>query len=927
MAVDENGAPFGESARRQSRMSRRVHVPSEANEGYDSWSYLLQCVRQSTYSPLLHDSAVMGFGDYYSCGHGSDSVELHEDLVMARDVSGDVRRRRGSRRNQARVVEQRNDSGRINDDLVKEDKSKRNVEYSTILKHTERLIKYDLFPLFEGWFENYFRNYMRKVIIPKFWSYFEKTEEETLKSTPSEAYLYIENRFANACLEIFASLQPFSPYLDALKSVHGVKDGHTFQRKVDGHSGFEDPSVSGSDSLSQFGSYKEVINSCFVDSTPKEFSQILQYFFLGSYQCFLCAHKPRKTDSDEELESSDCDESGSEEVTLSGTKICVWDKDSDQLKRRLAVFDRVCKTFCSLGLMHSIGEPIFASVIQQEITSHIRSQCKDNFETSLLEPSLEWLNSCVLNWLSTLLNCSPDSSVYVQWKARLEFYTFKTIADCRIEQMFDIIIDFPDSEPALADLKKCLENIDHKDHLTNSLRNAFIKRLLHPGANTVDIITQYISAIKSLRIVDPEAIVLNVVCEPVREYLRKREDTVRCIVGNLIDNNSALMEDIEPNSGEIIGEDALEDDFEISNEAGLQSLRDWTPDPVESLYTKNYKCGGRKSDILSMLVNIYGSKERFVTEYRTLLADRLLSDPNVETEKEIRNLELIKLRFGESNLHHCDVMLKDITDSRRLNGTLRKNQQSLSLGRHEQTKVEGPKWEDVFFVTVLSRLFWPTFRDENIVVPRKIQSMMTNYEKTFALNKPSRTLEWKSHLGTVDLDLHFDSNTVSLTVSPFLACVILAFEDKDTWKIEELSRELGVVPNSLKKKMGFWLNSGVIKEVKAGIYKLVDCSEEKGFKDKDFQASSQMNHAGDNEQSALVSKVEAESEEMNVYWSFIVGMLTNLDTLPLDRIHMMLEMFVQDRVICTKEQLKSYLDQMVSEDKLISTGGMYSLPG
>lgn len=61
-----------------------------------------------------------------------------------------------------------------------------------------------------------------------------------------------------------------------------------------------------------------------------------------------------------------------------------------------------------------------------------------------------------------------------------------------------------------------------------------------------------------------------------------------------------------------------------------------------------------------MLVNVYGSKELFVNEYRTLLADRLLTQYSCDTEKEIRYLELLKLRFGDSQLHYCEVKIKTI---------------------------------------------------------------------------------------------------------------------------------------------------------------------------------------------------------------------------------------------------------------------------
>lgn len=46
------------------------------------------------------------------------------------------------------------------------------------------------------------------------------------------------------------------------------------------------------------------------------------------------------------------------------------------------------------------------------------------------------------------------------------------------------------------------------------------KRLLHPGADTKDILTQYVSMIRCLRILDPPGVLLYKVADPVRRYLR-----------------------------------------------------------------------------------------------------------------------------------------------------------------------------------------------------------------------------------------------------------------------------------------------------------------------------------------------------------------------------------------------------------------------
>ena len=100
------------------------------------------------------------------------------------------------------------------------------------------------------------------------------------------------------------------------------------------------------------------------------------------------------------------------------------------------------------------------------------------------------------------------------------------------------------------------------------------------------------------------------------------------------------------------------------DECTASNWRDWTPDPVDahdgetqhtcvtSVVTLSIvtcrvavtmsSCRG--ADIISMLVNIYGSKDMFVKEYQTLLAERILAQFNFDTEREVRYLELLKLR-------------------------------------------------------------------------------------------------------------------------------------------------------------------------------------------------------------------------------------------------------------------------------------------
>ena len=40
---------------------------------------------------------------------------------------------------------------------------------------------------------------------------------------------------------------------------------------------------------------------------------------------------------------------------------------------------------------------------------------------------------------------------------------------------------------------------------------------------------------------------------------------------------------------------------------------------------------------------------------RVMLADKLLAKADYECSREVRTLELLKLRFGDANLHNCEA--------------------------------------------------------------------------------------------------------------------------------------------------------------------------------------------------------------------------------------------------------------------------------
>lgn len=82
----------------------------------------------------------------------------------------------------------------------------------------------------------------------------------------------------------------------------------------------------------------------------------------------------------------------------------------------------------------------------------------------------------------------------------------------------------------MEDLHNCLPLTNLRPVLIKKLQKALETRLLHPGVSTPDILTAYVAAIRSLRELDPSGVLLDLATQPIHQYLRSREDTVRFVL-------------------------------------------------------------------------------------------------------------------------------------------------------------------------------------------------------------------------------------------------------------------------------------------------------------------------------------------------------------------------------------------------------------
>ncbi|KAJ5449343.1 Cullin homology [Penicillium cf. griseofulvum] len=508
----------------------------------------------------------------------------------------------------------------------------------------------------------------------------------------------------------------------------------------------------------------------------------------------------------------------------------------------------------------------------------------------------------------------------------------------RVSELFDVVVDWPASSGAVEDLRRFTSNSSGaRLYVTHFFSINLLQRLLHPGASTVEILQVYISIIRAFHILDPKGVLLDRIARPIRRYLRDRDDTVKVIVSGLLADPATA--DAPATTGDTLTELAAE--LNKVHQHSMQNNRSeldyddlyWLPDPVDA--APDYK-KSRSVDVIDSLVSLFDSKETFVKEMQTLLADRLIQKRQ-NYDQEITVLELLKVRFGDSALQACEVMLKDISDSRRLDLTVR-NDQILS-GHRKQAGV------GKLHAKILSRFFWPEFQEQEFKVPDEIIELQERYATCFERRKDSRKLMWRNALGQVTVELELENHTFKDEVTTWQATVIYAFQSDSnepaTKTIPELADELEMTPALIRSACLFWVSKRILTEVHRDTFRVLEIlptedEEQHAHAAGDFSDASD-SEAGDTANAAAAAEAAAAAaakesaeaaamEKMNVHWQFIVGMLTNQGPMALNRIVMMLKIAVPGGFPFSNEELRDFLSGMVSKGKLeIVNGGNYKI--
>ena len=586
--------------------------------------------------------------------------------------------------------------------------------------------------------------------------------------------------------------------------------------------------------------------------------------------------------------------------------------------------------------LHSMSKDCVLRICCEQMKRTIEGSCARVFSERFLRRLLGWCDRSLLKWASSIFPWGGGDNAQEElqrYRRQLHLVAYEKFFELRNAELFDIIIDMPDSEPALRDLRDCLVETRADPRLVATLRTAFSSRLLHCGVNTSDILTQYISTIKAFRILDPSGSSLDKVSEPIKAYLVTRPDTARQIISSLTDSSSMLYRELLSSSSAASQGGAAAGDEQPGVEAAaggggfdkvsLQELieddggeehgmlhKNWRPEPPPGAGPGQMKnASGRVVDIIHTLVSIYGSKELFVKEYKRLLADRLLSSQSFDTEQDDQTLELLKARFGEGPLADCVIMLRDMYDSKLIN-------------KHLQASMIGPELTAI----IISGLYWPKIKPAEFNHSPQVAKLLQSYEKAYETHKNLRKLEWIPQMGTVQVQLSFDDGrSLDLSVSPLQATVIAPFGEAPSLSLSRLSEIVGLSESNLRKLVFFWTQVGVLTETERDVFEVVEHQTEVTTALSSSASSSSSSTSHFSSEPTPSREPDELTEDDLLVVAFVRNMLQSTGAQPLETIYTRLSMFLPDFDETPILKLKQMLQKLVAADQLdLGTDGRYS---
>jgi len=212
------------------------------------------------------------------------------------------------------------------------------------------------------------------------------------------------------------------------------------------------------------------------------------------------------------------------------------------------------------------------------------------------------------------------------------------------------------------------------------------------------------------------------------------------------------------------------------------------------------KSGERLSDDaleekLEKVVRLFcylSDKDIFAEFYKKQLAKRLLLARSSSDDAERAMIAKLKLRCGAQFTSKLEGMVTDMNLS-----------SDMQIAFADDLRDKDIKLETDLSVQVLTTGFWPTYKSDDLNLPSEMLQCIEAFKSFYDQRTSHRRLRWVHSLGSATVLGSFvpggKPKKHDLMVSSYQACILLIFNDQDTFSFSEMQQLLNLPAEELKR--------------------------------------------------------------------------------------------------------------------------------
>lgn len=545
---------------------------------------------------------------------------------------------------------------------------------------------------------------------------------------------------------------------------------------------------------------------------------------------------------------------------------------------------------------------------------------------------------------------SPDECLIQEFTAQqCEDMAVFTLGKARLANLFDYILRLHESMGAMADIKEFLSLPGSRSLLTSMFSSSLQTRVLHHGVATNQILDTYVLTVRGFFKLDGKGVLLDRACRSLRKYLRTRPDTIRVIISSLLASRQDLEAmlakdrtrtgfntDISPEVTKTMI--ATHSTSEYSKESDLDwENMEWTPDPIDA--GPDYRRRSKSNDVIFSLLSLFDA-EAFVSRLGSAFGENLLKFVPGQAPSDYRReeqvLALFKRRLGEDKLQACEVMLSDISESRKIKQMVRmviRKRRQASAGSSNLPRLTAQ---------IQSRLYWPAIHEGQFKLPAPVQLAQKDYSDTFEKLKYHRELQWFPSLGLARVELELADRKWEGECQTFQATVIHYFGDTEaklrtSWfgpkpdpnlgvsrTVSEIEKGLEMDNELVVNALSFWQSHDVLVETAVDVWAVLERLPAEGAPRPGIRGAAKSVAAP--AISAVMRPEDLWAKNKPEYRNYIRGILLANPNKTLKEIYGILKVTADDDVTFSVDDIEKLLTEMVEVlSELDVKGGKYSL--